>query len=202
MVYKFRKFFYLMTLMFCCQQVLAGSPVLMLEKAANNVLVELKTNKATIKAKPNYVNTIVHKYIIPEVDVYGMARSVLGRNQWRKASQKQRKYFTHNFVRLVVRTYSRALKDYSGEKVIFSPIRGGYKDRRFVKVSSVIKRSNGQNIPISYSLVSKKGKWKIYDMSVEGVSLLQSYRSQFAQYLKDNNIDGLIKKLKTQKIKA
>ena len=119
-----------------------------------------------------------------------------------EASANQKELFTANFVQLVVRTYSSALKDYSGEKVVFLPIRGGYEGKRFVTVSSIIKRANGQNIPISYSLVSKGSEWKIYDMSVEGVSLLQSYRSQFAQYLKDHSMDALINKLKEQKVKA
>lgn len=202
MLYRAKKLFYIFVLVVFCQQAMAASPVDILEKAANNVLNELKINKAKIKSKPSYVNRIVHRYIIPNVDVYGMARSVLGRDAWRKASSSQRKSFAHNFVRLVVRSYSRALKDYSGEKVIFSPVRGGYQGKRFVKVFSVIKRSNGPSIPISYSLVSKRSQWKIYDMSVEGVSLLQSYRSQFAQYLKDNSMDSLIQKLKTQKGKA
>lgn len=202
MIYRTRKLFYLVMLMLFWQQSFAGSPQNMLEDAANNVLNALKSNSAKVKSDPGYVNSIVHRYIIPQVDVYGMSRSVLGREAWQKASANQKQLFTTNFVQLVVRTYSRALKDYSGEKVVFLPIRGGYEGQRFVKVSSVIKRTNGQDIPISYSLVAKGSGWKIYDMSVEGVSLLQSYRSQFAQYLKDHSMDALIDKLKKQKVEA
>ncbi len=201
MYLKNKKNVLLVLLIFFCQQVFAESPVIMLEKAANKVLNALTVNKEKIKAKPSVVNAIVHKYIIPEVDVYGMSRSVLGREDWRSASTKQRKLFTRNFVRLVVRTYSSALRGYAGEKVVFSPIRGGFEGKRFVKVSSNIMRSGGQNIPISYSLILKRGQWKVYDMSVEGVSLLQSYRSQFAQYLKESSINELIVKLKTQQVK-
>ena len=173
-----------------------ASPLNTLEGAANNVLSALKKNKANLKTKPSYVYRVVYRYIIPHVDVYGMSRPVLGRNQWRQANSGQRRAFTKHFTSLVVRTYSGALRDYSGEKVKFLPVRGGFQGKRFVKVKSYIMRPGGQNIPIAYSMVNSKGRWKVYDMSVEGVSLLQSFKSQFAQYLRSHNLSQLITKLK------
>ncbi len=187
------------SLLFIFSQQIIASPLNVLEKASNNVLSSLKKNKANLKSKPSYVHLVVRRYIIPHVDVYGMSRSVLGRTAWRKASSSQRRSFTRNFTSLVVRTYSGALSDYSGEKVKFSPVRGGFRGKRFVKVSSVIIKPSGQNIPITYSMVNKKGHWKVYDMSVEGVSLLQSYNSQFKQYLRSNSLNKLISKLKTKR---
>jgi phospholipid transport system substrate-binding protein len=69
-------------------------------------------------------------------------------------------------------------------------------------INSIIIRSTGQNIPLSYSLVAKNGSWKIYDMSVEGVSLLQSFRSQFAQALQNSNMQVLIQQMQQQMKKA
>lgn len=82
----------------------------------------------------------------------------------------------------------------------FLPLRGSLSSR-FIRVNSVIVRSAGQNIPLSYSLVSKNGKWKIYDISVEGVSLLQSFRSQFAQALQHSSISQVIKEMQQKQIK-
>ena len=200
MFLKSQKFLFSMMLCFIFQSVYAGSPITMLETSANNLLHELAKNSD--KAKVSEIKQLVYQYIIPNVDVNGMSRSVLGRDHWAKASGNQKSLFTKNFTSLVVRTYASALRGYSGEKVIFSPVRGGYEGMRFIKVSSVIVRTNGQNIPITYSLVDKKGRWEIYDMSVEGVSLLQSYRSQFTQYLKDNRMDSLIEKLKTRRFNS
>lgn len=178
-----------------------ASPLNVLEGASNNVLNALKRNKANLKSNPRYVYSVVNRYIIPHVDVYGMSRSVLGRDVWRKASASQRRRFTKNFTSLVVRTYSGALRDYTSEKVKFLRVRGGFAGKRFVTVRSFILRPSGQNIPISYSMVNKKGRWKVYDMAVEGVSLLQSYKSQFNQYLKGRSLDQLIQKLKSRRFK-
>ena len=83
----------------------------------------------------------------------------------------------------------------SFEKLKFLPIRGSL-DSRFIRVNSLVIRTNGSSIPVSYSLVSQQGQWKIYDLSVEGVSLLQSFRSQFAQALQNGNVQSLIKQMR------
>ena len=173
-----------------------ASPLSTLETAANNVIHALQKNKTNLKTNRSYVYSVVNRYIIPLVDKKGMARSVLGRNAWRKATTAQRTAFTECFINLVVRTYSTALRDYSGEKVKFFSIRGRYNGKKFIKIKSLIIKSSGKNIPIIYSLVNKSGSWRVYDMSVEGVSLLQSYKSQFAQYLASHDMNQLIAKLK------
>lgn len=175
--------------------VFANSPVTTLERAANNILSALQKNKANLKSNPRLVYRLVNSHLIPHVDVYGMSRSVLGRKVWNSASKSEKKRFTRAFTQLVVRTYSGALRDYSGEKIRFSPLRGGYQGKRFVKVNSMIMRPSGQNIPLKYKMVSKGGRWKVYDMSVEGVSLLQSFKSQFRSELRKGNMTTLISRL-------
>lgn len=171
------------------------SPIPMLEKVSSDIIGELAKNKNRLKQNPSIVHNAVKRYFVPEVDVYGMARSVLGRKAWRRANKTQRKIFANEFTDLVIRTYSSPLSEYSDETVKFLPIRGGFQ-KRFVMVNSVIVRKSANNIPLSYSLINKRGKWKIYDVSIEGVSLLQSFRSQFAQQLQTGSIDDLIKRLK------
>lgn len=77
----------------------------------------------------------------------------------------------------------------------------GSVNSRFLRVNSIIVRSEGQNIPLSYSLVSKNGQWRIYDLSVEGVSLLQSFRSQFAEALKNSSIDEVVGLMEKKQLK-
>jgi phospholipid transport system substrate-binding protein len=163
---------------------------------ANQVVSELQKNKSQLKDNPNISYSIIKKYLIPKVDVYGMSRSVLGRDAWKKATLAQKKNFARGFVKLVIRTYASALSDYSDEKVTFYPLRGGYEGKRFLRVNSAITRSSGKPIPLSYSLVHKKAGWRVYDMTVEGVSLLQSFKSQFRAELARGDIDDLIEKLK------
>lgn len=174
------------------------SPIPMLENAADNITATLKQNRGKLKQNPKIIHQAVQKYLVPIVDVRGMSRSVLGRQAWSQATSAERSEFTKEFTKLVIRTYSNPLAEYDDEKVKFLPVRGSIKGR-FVKVNSVIIRNNGPDIPLSYSLVSKKGQWKVYDLSVEGVSLLQSFRSQFGQALRNSNMQDLIKQMRKTK---
>lgn len=177
-----------------------SSPVPMLENAANEIISTLKDNKSSLKSNPSIIYEAVEKHLLPNVDVAGMSRSVLGRQAWNKATPEERAQFSRSFTKLVIRTYSSPLAEYSDETVQFLPLRGSL-NARFMRVNSVIVRSSGQNIPLSYSLVSKDGRWKIYDISVEGVSLLQSFRSQFAQALQNASINEVIKRMKDKQFK-
>ncbi len=177
-----------------------NSPVPMLEQAANEIISTLKHNKSKLKSNPDIIYQAVEVNLLPKVDVAGMSRSVLGRQVWMKATPSERARFSKEFTRLVIRTYATPLAQYSDEVVQFLPVRGSGSNK-FIRVNSVIVRSQGQNIPLSYSLVSKNGQWKIYDISVEGVSLLQSFRSQFAQALQNSTISDVIDQMKQRQLK-
>ncbi|MFY7697428.1 MAG: MlaC/ttg2D family ABC transporter substrate-binding protein [Legionella sp.] len=187
------------TTMFVVQIVFAASsPVPILEKAANQIIVTLKEHQSQLKSNHELIYRAVEKNLLPIVDINGMARSVLGRRGWTIATAQEKKEFTQQFTRLVIRTYANPLAEYSGEVVKFMPLRGEINGR-FTRVSSVIIRSNGQNIPLNYSLVLNNGQWKIYDLSVEGISLLQSFRSQFGQLLNNSNMKNLISEMRKKK---
>jgi phospholipid transport system substrate-binding protein len=186
-------------LMFLTLQLWAAqSPVPLLENVANQIIVTLKQNKSNLKNDHQIIHQAVEHYLLPVVDVNGMARSVLGRQAWNNATPAERQEFTQAFTQLVIRTYASPLAEYSDETVKFLPVRGS-TEGRFLRVNSIIVRSGGQNIPLSYNLVSKNGQWKIYDLSVEGVSLLQSFRSQFEQVLQNSTIKDLIVQMKQKK---
>lgn len=170
------------------------SPIPMLENTANQIISVLKENKSKLKSDHSIINTAVRQYLLPNVDVTGMSRSVLGRQVWSSATPAERSEFEAKFTQLVIRTYASPLSEYSDEKVKFLPQRNA-SNGRFTRVNSMILRSSGQNIPLSYSLVSINGQWKIYDLSVEGVSLLQSFHNQFSQVLKNSTMRELINKL-------
>lgn len=175
-----------------------ASPVPMLENTATQIIDTLKKNQTSLKGNHQVIYHAIEHYLLPNVDVNGMSRSVLGRQAWNKATAVEKNEFTHAFTQLVIRTYASPLAEYSGETVKFLPFLGS-TDGRFARVNSVISRSNGQHIPLSYSLVSKNGQWKIYDLSVEGVSLLQSFRSQFGQVLQNSSMHDLIAQMHQNK---
>lgn len=175
------------------------SPVPMLQTAADGLLDSLKQNKSKLRQNPQIIRTAVAAHLVPHVDVYGMARSVAGKDAWSRASESEREAFANAFRDLVIRTYAAPLAEYSGETIKFMPVKGNLEER-FVRVNSEIKRPSGQRIPLSYSLVSKNEKWKVYDFSIEGVSLLQSFRQQFAGALKNSNIRDVTEQMRHKKV--
>jgi phospholipid transport system substrate-binding protein len=198
---KIIKFVVLSCCLFLTISSWAETPVTTLQNTANRIITTLKENKTRLRGNHQLVYDAVEQHLLPIVDVNGMARSVLGRNAWMKASTSERVDFTRAFTQLIIRTYASPLADYSDETVRFLPFNGSLTNR-FIKINSIIVRSSGNNIPLNYSLVSINGQWKIYDLSIEGVSLLQSFRSQFAQALQDSNISTLVKQMHEHHHKA
>jgi phospholipid transport system substrate-binding protein len=183
---------------FANQLAAQSSPVPMLKQTAQQIIGSLKNHQGALHHDPKIVHQAIRTYLLPHIDVEGMSRSVLGRQAWMKATSAERLAFEHEFTQLVIRTYAAPLAEYSGETVSFTPIRGNL-DGRFARVNSVIQRPNGQRIPLSYNLVSKADGWKVYDLSVEGVSLLQSFRTQFSNILQQGTMHDLLEQMRANK---
>ena len=169
----------------------ATDPMPMVVKMNRQVLSTLKKHKTGLKANPSYVEQAIKTYFIPHVDTSGMSRSVLGRNIWQTASIDEKNQFTSEFTNLVLRTYAQPLANFNGEKVEFLPMKPSASPK-FVQIQSIVVRPSGQRIPITYHLVQTNDEWKIYDLSVEGVSLLNSFRNQFGDALKHDSLKTVI----------
>lgn len=182
-------------LFFCITAFAASSPLAMLQSTSDQALAALKQNSATLKTNPRVVYQIMNTIIVPHFDLQGMARAVVSRDVWNQASQEQRVEFTRQFTVLLVRTYSSALASYQNEKVEFLPSRAGANGSR-TQINSQIVRQGGPAISVNYRLALVGSTWKIYDFTVEGVSLLESYRTQFAGILSQGGgLAALISKL-------
>jgi phospholipid transport system substrate-binding protein len=167
-------------------------PVVMLQSVADQMISGLKANKATLKTNPGYVYSLSRRLIVPRADLTEMSKRVLPPQTWNQATPSQRAQFQKEFTTLLVRTYGSALASYKDETIQFYPVRGGYAGKSSVKVDSQVIRSEGPSIPISYRLFYNGSQWKLYDLVVEGVSLLESFRSQFADKLSQGDIQSLI----------
>jgi phospholipid transport system substrate-binding protein len=171
----------------------APSPVDMLQSTTNQMLEALKdTSNRNTQSLYRLVRTI----LLPHVDLDLMSQQITGR-YWAQATPEQRSEFKNQFTYFITRTYSTALSSYSNQKVQFYPIRGGVNGNR-VQVNSAIVQSNGQNVSVSYRLALAGGQWKVYDFSVEGVSLVDNYRSQFTDILRTQGLAGLNDRLKSR----
>jgi phospholipid transport system substrate-binding protein len=171
----------------------ATSPVDMLQNTSNQLLGDLAK---TTQRNDTILHNLVKRILIPHIDLNRMSALVVGK-YWSAASDAQRSQFEEEFTHFVTRTYSNALSSYSNEKVRFFPIRGGVKGDH-AEVKSAIDQTNGESVAVSYRLILSGGEWKVYDFSVEGVSIVENYRSQFAEVLRSNGLTGLIQRLKQQ----
>lgn len=194
----FRKLPFFFLLLQVSIAIAVGSPVDMLKTTANQTIQALKQNRATLKTNPRVVYSIINRLLLPHVDVYAMSRSALGPRVWNSATPAERQQFSQEFVRVVVRTYASALANYSDEQVEFLPLRMDDQSASQVQVDSNILRPDGPPIRLSYSVVRRGGGWKVYDMSVEGVSLLQSFRADFAEQLANGSLSALIQQLRAK----
>lgn len=181
--------------LFAVQAYAESSPIEMLRSVSNQAISELKSNEATLKSNPGVVYRIINRILLPHADMQDMAKVALGRNAWAQATPQQRQQFTKEFTDLMVNTYSSALAAYTDETIEFYPLREAYQGRSRVQVDSKIIRREGPPVSVKYRLVLKGGEWKVYDISVEGISILESFRSQFAEELSDGNLEQLLSKL-------
>lgn len=173
----------------------ASDPINMLNGVANQLIDELKSHQATLKTDPGLVYRLANQIVVPHADVDVMAQKVLPPQIWNNSTGAQRSRFKQEFTTLLVHTYASALANYTDQTVKFFPIRGGYAGRSSVQVNSEIERPDGPPISVNYRLVQAGGGWKLYDLSVEGVSMLESFRSQFSDQLSRGDIESLIKSL-------
>lgn len=187
--------FALFGLLICPMAWAVSSPVDILQNTSNQLISALQRNQATLKTKPQVVYGIVNQILLPHVDVMSMSSKALGREAWLRATPAQRQGFAQQFVTLLIRTYSSALAQYTNERVNFLPLRGDYNSQSRVQVNSVIVRESGPSINLSYRMMRVGGQWMLYDFSVDGVSIIESFRSQFVEVLQQRGIDGLINEL-------
>lgn len=177
----------------------ASSPEALIEQTTHEMLTRLKTDHDRLKAHPDQLYALVNDIVLPHFDFVYMSHWVLGRSNWAQMSNKQKTQFVLAFRTLLVRTYATALLQYTNQKVKFLPLQGNPAQGNVV-VRSKIVQSEGQSVGIYYSLYNKRGKWLVYDVSVDGISLLTNYRSSFNSEISQHGIDGLITRLEQHAI--
>ena len=136
---------------------------------------------------------LAEEKILPHVDFEEAARLAIGRS-WSQASAEQKKRLTEEFRRMLVRTYSSAVSAYQGQTMKVLPVRMKPGDTE-ATVRNHYLRPGAKPVQVDYSMRKTDGGWKIYDIVVEGVSLVLNYRSEFDAVVKQEGIDGLIKRL-------
>jgi phospholipid transport system substrate-binding protein len=158
------------------------------------VLERLKGDSERLKADSDLIYPLVEDLVLPHFDFRRMSIWVLGKN-WRKADKEQQRQFTVEFRTLLVRTYAKALLEYTDQTLRYLPFHAKEGARK-VTVKTEIVQQGGPSIPLYYSMYrNKAGQWKVYDIKVDGVSLVSNYRSSFATEVRNGGIPRLLEKL-------
>lgn len=173
-----------------------NDPVLMLRSIADQMIAALKAHKATLKDHPSFVYSLANNIVVPHADLNETSKRVLPPKVWVEASNPERAEFKKEFTTLLIRTYASALATYKDQEVKFYPIRGGYANRATVEVNSDIVSNDNPAISVSYRLIRVGNQWRLFDMSVEGVSLIESFRSQFSDIVEGGNLRELLERMR------
>lgn len=184
--------------LWCAGAVLAAAaqPDVLVHDATEEILKRIKTNKDAYAADKKKLYAMVDELVLPHFDFRAMSKLVLGHN-WRQASDDQRDRFSNEFRDLLVRTYSTALLKYTNEEIIYLPYRGPLTERTAEVRVEVKSTSGARNVPIAYGFFRRDASdgWKVYDVTVDGVSLVTSFKTTYAERVQREGLDGLIKQL-------
>lgn len=170
-----------------------AGPEALVKKMTEEVLAAIKSDQQLAAGDRQKVIKLAEEKILPHVDFEEATRLAVGRG-WREASPEQRKKLITEFRSMLVRTYSNTIGSYEGQtmKVLPSRAKAGDTD---ATVRNQFLRPGGKPVLIDYTMRKTDAGWKIYDIVVEGVSLVLTYRSEFDAVVKQDGIDGLIKRL-------
>lgn len=176
-------------------------PTLALAHPAEDLIRQITTdliaalNTPDAKADSKFVRGVVERDVMPHIDFNTMTKITLGAEDWKAATKEQRAQVTAEFKTLLLNTYTAALDQYSGQKLQILDYVPTEKDDEVAVVKTVFDDASVK-IPVDYKLRTNKSDrntWKVYDIEVERVSLVKSYKSEFSNTIKDSGIDGLIK---------
>ena len=173
-----------------------ATPEVLVKSVTTEVLSIIRQNKDPRDGNAKKIAELVETRILPHFDFTRMTQLAMGRN-WRAASPEQQKAITAEFKTLVVHIYSASLTNYRDQTIEFLPLRMAPGETE-VTVSSVVKQSGAQPIAIAYKLAQEPSGWKVYNVTIDGVSLIITYRDTFANLVRDRGVDGLIRALATK----
>jgi len=168
------------------------SPEQLVQKITNEVLEAVKGDKQLAAGDKQKAVKLAEEKVLPYIDFEEATRLAVGR-AWAKATPEQKKKLVAEFRNMLVRTYSNAIGEYQGQNLKVLPSRGK-QDPQDTTVRTQFVRPGAPPLPIDFQM-RNDGGWKVYDIAVEGVSLVLTYRSEFDAVMKQEGIDGLIKRL-------
>lgn len=171
----------------------ALAPDALARSVTDEVLAVIRADKDIQSGNQKRLLDLVEAKVLPHFSFPLMTQLAMGRN-WRQANAEQQKRLIAEFRTLLVRTYTTAFTQYKNQTVEYKPVRMSANDTDVV-VQSLVKQPAGQPVAVDYNLEKTGEGWKVYNVKIEGVSLVENYRNTFNTEIQKNGVDGLIKAL-------
>jgi phospholipid transport system substrate-binding protein len=173
----------------------ASAPDRLIQTAASAMLKDLDTHRADYRANPDKVHTLVDQVLLPHFDTDYSARLVLGRH-WSTASEDQRQRFIKAFYKSLLDNYGDALVDFTADKLKVFPYAGDANAAN-ATVRTQVRKSDGSQVAVNYSLRRTDQGWKAWDVVIEGISYVKSFRDDFGAEIDQKGLDEVIKRLES-----
>ena len=171
-------------------------PQELMEKVSQDLLRELDANRASLRKDPSGLRTLVDRHLLPYFDTDYAARLVLGKH-WRTASEEQRKRFIEAFYGTLMADYGDAMLEFTADRLRILPFRGD-PAADTATVRTEVKRDDGTPVPVNYSLRRTPQGWKAWDVTIEGISYVRNFRTDFGAEVDQKGLDALIQRLESQ----
>jgi phospholipid transport system substrate-binding protein len=176
-------------------------PQELVENSAKRMLAELDKNRPVYAKDPAKLDALVANVLLPNFDSEYSARLVLGQT-WRTATPEQRKRFVDAFYHSLLRNYGNALLNFTADKFVILPYKGDPAETT-ATVRTEVKKSSGENVPVNFSLRKTESGWKAWDVVIEGISYVKSFRTDFGAEIQQKGLDEVINRLEADgKVRA
>ena len=187
---------FLFTMNFANTYAATKSAEQVVRDAVKQTTARLLQEKEQLKAHPERIYGVIQDLVVPHFNFPIISRLVLGKATWGQASDMQKQEFMHEFTTLLVKTYAKALQEYSDQDVVFLPAESSSNSRLIEIKTEVEGKGSGKKTPINYRMYYDGTEWKVLDLVVDGISLVNSYKGEYSSIVSKDGLDGLIAKMK------
>jgi len=170
-------------------------PAEVVRETSTQVINRLRADKNRLKADPGKLYELVNNLVAPHFDFVSMSRWVLGKNTWNSATEQQRQAFIEQFKTLLVRTYAKALLQYTDEEIKYYPAEGNPGSSLVIVKTEVQQPGGTGNIAIRYRMHEQDGEWKVVDVVVDATSLIITFRGEYSSLVQKIGLDALIDRI-------
>ncbi len=172
----------------------------LVEASALKMLQALDANRAEYRRSPTMVHKLVDEVLLPHFDTAYAARLVLGKH-WRTATPEQRQRFVDAFYQALLENYGAALVEFTADRMVVLPLRGDASSDR-TTVRTEVKRGDGTRVPVNYSMRKTDEGWKAWDVTIEGISYVKNFRTDFGSEIDQKGLEAVIRRLETDGAKS